>query len=196
MMNQYVRDQLNQTSLGKITTIGDIVYASSTTALSRLGIGSTGQLLAVQGNGVPAWFSPPQLAAYSASSVAIAHNTLTGISFNALNWSVTGLSLSTSAGNSSKVSITTRGYYQWTVTAAWTGNSSGLRQLYTTINAAQLNSISDKPTDTSLLYQQVTSTYPLSTTDYIGAGAYQISGGTLDLIAGVPSIQVHWVGAY
>ena len=35
-------------------TVGDILYASSTTALSKLGIGSTGQVLKVTG-GVPAW---------------------------------------------------------------------------------------------------------------------------------------------
>ena len=37
-----------------VYTVGDILYASSTTALSKLGIGSTGQVLKVAG-GVPAW---------------------------------------------------------------------------------------------------------------------------------------------
>ena len=37
-----------------VYTVGDILYASSTTALSKLGIGSAGQVLKVTG-GVPAW---------------------------------------------------------------------------------------------------------------------------------------------
>ena len=35
-------------------TVGDILYADSTTTLAKLGIGSTGQVLKVA-SGVPAW---------------------------------------------------------------------------------------------------------------------------------------------
>ena len=38
-------------------TIGDILYASGTTAISKLGIGSTGQVVTVAG-GVPTWATP------------------------------------------------------------------------------------------------------------------------------------------
>ena len=37
------------------TTAGDIDYYTSSTAKSRIGIGSSGQVLAVNGSGVPAW---------------------------------------------------------------------------------------------------------------------------------------------
>ena len=42
------------TNLTSYTT-GDIVYASGGTAISKLGIGSSGQVLTVGGSGVPAW---------------------------------------------------------------------------------------------------------------------------------------------
>ena len=36
-------------------TIGDIVYASNTTAIAKLGIGTSGQVLTVSGGGIPSW---------------------------------------------------------------------------------------------------------------------------------------------
>ena len=39
-------------------TTGDVVYASATNTLSKLGIGSTGQILTVSG-GIPSWAAAP-----------------------------------------------------------------------------------------------------------------------------------------
>jgi hypothetical protein len=46
-----------QTAPAKVTTAGDIVYATGANALTRLGIGSTGDVLTVSG-GVPTWAAP------------------------------------------------------------------------------------------------------------------------------------------
>lgn len=48
---------LAQTSAAKVTTAGDIAYATAANTLTRLGIGSTGQVLTVTG-GLPVWASP------------------------------------------------------------------------------------------------------------------------------------------
>lgn len=40
-----------------VTTAGDVIYATGSSAVTRLGIGSTGQVLTVSG-GIPAWASP------------------------------------------------------------------------------------------------------------------------------------------
>ena len=45
-----------QTAAAKVTTAGDIVYATAANTLARLGIGSSAQVLTVSG-GVPAWAS-------------------------------------------------------------------------------------------------------------------------------------------
>jgi hypothetical protein len=51
--------------------IGDIVYASNTTAISKLGIGTSGQVLTVSGGGIPSW------AAVSSSNLGSANLTST-----------------------------------------------------------------------------------------------------------------------
>ena len=50
-------------------TIGDIIYASNTTAISKLGIGTSGQVLTVSGGGIPTW------AAVSSSNLGSANLT-------------------------------------------------------------------------------------------------------------------------
>lgn len=54
MMNTHVRDNMLETAPAKVTTAGDLVYASGQNALTRLGIGSSGKVLGVSG-GAPAW---------------------------------------------------------------------------------------------------------------------------------------------
>ena len=54
LMNTHVRDNLLQTAPALVTTNGDLVYATGASALTRLAIGSTSQVLIVTG-GVPAW---------------------------------------------------------------------------------------------------------------------------------------------
>jgi hypothetical protein len=49
---------LTTPSISTMTTTGDILYASSANTPARLGIGSTGQILAVSG-GVPSWTAAP-----------------------------------------------------------------------------------------------------------------------------------------
>jgi hypothetical protein len=67
-----------------VTTAGDIIYATGSSAVTRAGIGSTGQVLTVTG-GVPTWATP------TGSSLAVSQitdvNTLSGTSIN-----ITGLS--------------------------------------------------------------------------------------------------------
>lgn len=51
-------------------TIGDIIYASNTTAIAKLGIGTSGQVLTVSGGGVPTWaaVSAPNLGSANLTS--------------------------------------------------------------------------------------------------------------------------------
>lgn len=64
-----------QGGTGIITyTTGDIIYASATNTLAKLGIGSTGQVLTVSG-GIPAWSTP-------ASNVSSFQTSLSGLTPN------------------------------------------------------------------------------------------------------------------
>jgi hypothetical protein len=55
-MNAQLRDNLLETMVAKVTTAGDIVYATAANALARLGIGATGAIMYVTG-GAPAWLA-------------------------------------------------------------------------------------------------------------------------------------------
>lgn len=65
-----IQTQINSKLPTTITTTGDIIYSSSGTTASRLGIGSAGQVLSVSG-GVPAW------ATNTVSPVAVTNKTTT-----------------------------------------------------------------------------------------------------------------------
>ena len=61
--------------------IGDLIYASNTTAIAKLGIGTSGQVLTVSGGGIPTWatVSAPNLAtANLTSNAAVRSYTLAG----------------------------------------------------------------------------------------------------------------------
>lgn len=54
IMNQHVRDNLQETAVAKAQAAGDLFYATGAHALTRLPIGSNGQILTVSG-GLPVW---------------------------------------------------------------------------------------------------------------------------------------------
>ena len=54
LMNTHVRDNMLQTAPARVTTQGDIVFASGANALSRLGIAAVNKVL-VGGANTPAW---------------------------------------------------------------------------------------------------------------------------------------------
>ena len=66
-------------------TTGDFVYASATNTLSKLGIGSTGQILSVV-SGVPAWVNPVlTFNAVSSSTQALLINNIYYTTYSGLN---------------------------------------------------------------------------------------------------------------
>lgn len=100
-----------------VTTAGDVIYATGSAAVTRLGIGSSGQVLAVSG-GVPAWTtistSPTFMGclARSTSSVAFTANTNRSIPFAAADIYDTN-SFHDPASNNTRITIPTgkSGYY-------------------------------------------------------------------------------------
>lgn len=73
-----------------VTTSGDVIYATGSSAVTRLGIGSAGQVLTVSG-GVPTWAtatgsSGPSFRAYIGTSQTLSSATWTKLAFNTENW--------------------------------------------------------------------------------------------------------------
>ena len=65
-----------------VTTSGDIIYATGSSAVTRLGVGTTGQILTVSG-GVPAWATPSASASgltqiHSSTFSAVSSKSVTG----------------------------------------------------------------------------------------------------------------------
>ena len=75
-LTTYIRD--NFQALWKFTTLGDLIYATASNALARLGIGSEGQILKVSG-GVPAWGNAAALVLPSIYPVGCVYTEITGV---------------------------------------------------------------------------------------------------------------------
>jgi hypothetical protein len=105
-------------ALNPETTLGDIAYRSSTANTNtRLGIGTTGQILTVSG-GVPAWASPAASSQKVVQIIAATHSS--GVSNSTTTYADTGLTATitpTSASNKILV-IWSQGGLQKTATNA------------------------------------------------------------------------------
>lgn len=88
-LNTHLRDNMLETAAAKVTTAGDIVYATAANALARLGVGSTGQVLTVA-SGLPSW----QTHAHTNSSANLGAD----VTINTANTWFDGPSLSLAAG--------------------------------------------------------------------------------------------------
>jgi hypothetical protein len=93
-------------NLNPETTLGDIAYRSSTANVkTRLGIGTTGQVLAVSG-GVPAWTTPASSAPASATATVATSQTTTSDSYTDL--ATSGPSVTITTGTKALVIITAK----------------------------------------------------------------------------------------
>jgi hypothetical protein len=119
---------LTTPTISTATTNGDLLYGTGSGALTRLGIGSTSQVLTVTG-GVPTWAAPaggggPTFDAYSTPSQNISASTLTKVTLQNETWDT--------AGNfaSSRFTPTTAGYYQFNAQISFEGSASSTYRLY------------------------------------------------------------------
>lgn len=121
MLNADIRDNLLQTAPAKVTTAGDIVYATAASALARLGIGGANTLLH-GGASAPAWsaVATADIANDAVDDTKVGNrvprldNRQGG---NATSWTVAG----TSSYSPAQVQMQ-GGTIQWTGGAAVSGN--------------------------------------------------------------------------
>ena len=177
--NTYIRD--NFTALWPYTTAGDIVYATSATAIDRLPIGTNGYILSVS-SGVPAWIDSANLLAKSclirrSSSQNITKNTQTLITFenevydNFSYWS---------SGDPTKIILPKAGYYRLSGTMTWDTDGDGYRAIYIGESATLVSLVknsNDIVTTTSFNYIYKTTTDNVTTYMWVK----QSSTGNLDV---------------
>lgn len=125
------------------TTLGDIAYSSATANTNtRLGVGSTGQVLTVAG-GVPSWATPaagtPTFAGasvYNSALQTIANNTYTALTFNTEQFDTNAFH--STATNTSRFTIPTgySGKYLINGQVLADNNATGTRSFYFYKNGA------------------------------------------------------------
>jgi len=175
-------------NLNPSTTLGDIEYRSSTANTNtRLGIGTTGQVLTVAA-GVPSWATPaattPTFAGCYVSmtvSTSIANDTWVKIPFNTENYDTN--SYHDNSSNNTRITIPSGkgGYYQVNASSQWGTFAESVCRLAVYVNnviVAQ-NSI----TKVNNFRGFYTKSYILNLTagDYVEIAVQQGSGNTQDL---------------
>lgn len=132
-------------ALNPSTTLGDIEYRSSTANTNtRLGIGTTGQVLTVSG-GVPAWSTPagasgPAFRAYrNTSQQSFSANTATKIQLNAESYDTDSCFDSTT---NYRFTPNKSGYYQITGSIQFSGaNATTIKEGYIYKNGSQYSKL-------------------------------------------------------
>jgi hypothetical protein len=178
-------------NLNPSTTLGDIEYRSSTANTNtRLGIGSTGNVLTVAG-GVPTWAAPASTtpafvgcSLYKSTTTSSSSSAYVTLSWDSERFDTDAFH-STST-NTSRITIPSgkAGKYRVGYTGMWSGNSVGQRQTYIMKNGTlygdhkAFQSAVGEPTSF-----QNTIIMNLIVGDYIELETYQSSGSTLTIDA-------------
>ena len=181
-----------------ITTAGDTLYGTGSGTFSRLGIGSTGQVLTVA-SGIPSWATPASASSFvgaylsNSTNPAIANTTLTTLAFNQEAYDTS--SFHDNVTNNSRMTIPSgkAGYYLITANGQWDVNAVGRRELYIYKNGSNVGgqevtaSASAYPTNSPSLVLS------LAVGDYIEIKLYQGSGGNITYYN--QQFQISYLGA-
>jgi len=190
-------------ALNPSTTLGDIEYRSSTANTNtRLGIGTTGQVLSVSG-GVPAWTTPASstptfvgASVYNSANQNTSTATYTLLNFDSEYFDTDGFHSTTT--NSSRMTIPSgkAGKYLVSGVCAWASNATGLRIVELRKNAGILTYFNTYPFTGDNVVVTMSFIVDCAVGDYLDFRAYQSSGGTLAVAGGISTIfQVSLLGA-
>jgi hypothetical protein len=174
-------------ALNPSTTLGDIEYRSSTANTNtRLGIGSTGQVLTVAG-GVPSWATPAGgsfvgVLCRKGASQTIPNTTDTVLNFSGTDTYDTDTFHDTTTNNS-RITIPAGlgGYYLIYGLNTWDVNATGRRFCELKKNGTKiLTSNGFGPNSTAAPSNMISVVLNLSAGDYMEYQVWQSSGGNLD----------------
>lgn len=170
-----------------MTTTGDIIYSSSGTTASRLGIGLTGQVLPVAG-GVPTWDYPNLLVSSAGTSgSAIWHTSGDTLKLSKL---IGGSGISITKGSDSSITIAASGGTGWSQDGSTVGSEKWLGTIDNYSLPIRTNNIERARYNTSgqYLFNTTTTTlgglaygYTINDTTYSKAlrlgGTWPVAGG-------------------
>ncbi len=178
--NTYVRD--NFTAIWVYTTAGDLAYATSSTALSRLAIGTAYKFLQVNSAATaPQWGGLHFASVYHNTTQNVATATATILTFNSENSDAQGWHSTVS--NTGRITVSAAGYYQASAYFNYTsGGGSGnyWDVVYLTLNGSNV-AINRKLQQVDANTKYFAITFPIisaSATNYFEVWLEQNSGGT------------------
>lgn len=175
-------------NLNPSTTLGDIEYRSSTANVNtRLGIGTTGQVLTVSG-GVPAWTTLSGggfvgCMVYRGSNLSVSNDTFTTVAFDNEEYDTNGFH--DNSTNNSRITIPSGkdGYYHFQAFASWATNSTNQRAMRFSVSDGRLynnyGGAASGPTYGTSAY--ISTTFYCDAGDYVELKVLQNSGGNLNL---------------
>jgi hypothetical protein len=171
-----------------ITTNGDIIYGTGSGTFTRLGIGSSAQVLTVAG-GVPSWAAAGG-STFVGCSVYTSNITLSNATFTAVTWDSEAYdtdAIHSTSSNTSRFTIPSGKSGKWLLTSnlQYNTNSSSYRANRVKVNNTTFFADNYYPpvngTETSCVMSLVMN---LTAADYVEIQARQDTGGNLLLIGG------------
>jgi len=193
---------LTTPTISTLTTNGDLVYGTGSGALSRLGIGSSAQVLTVA-SGVPSWATPAGGASFvgcsasASGSQSIANNTVTALTWNTEEFDTN--TFHSTATNTSRLTIPSGkdGYYLFTASMYWDTNATGYRSIVVKKNGSTTllvlpellgSTVASGGASMSVIASAVA-------TDYFEVYGRQTSGGALANLSQYCLFQCQFLGA-
>jgi hypothetical protein len=174
-------------ALNPSTTLGDIEYRSSTANTNtRLGIGSTGNVLTVAG-GVPTWAAPAGGATFAGCSLTMSGDqTISNGAWTKVNWDTetfdTDAYHSTST-NTSRITIPSgkAGYYQVNAFTQWSVFAEAVIGIGIYINNVRIHGPTVTKTNNFRGFYNMPQIVNVAVSDYIEIAVFQESGASQDL---------------
>ncbi len=176
------------------TTLGDLAYSSATANTNtRLGIGSTGNVLTVSG-GVPVWSAPVSGSTFAGWSIyknatqSIANSSSVFMTWQNETYDTDGYH--STVTNTSRATIPSgkAGKYLLVAGLSWANGTTGERYVHIYKNGAAVPGADESATINSFgnanrQSQKCISVLDLAVNDYVEVRVVQTSGGSLDTTA-------------
>jgi hypothetical protein len=178
-------------ALNPSTTLGDIEYRSSTANTNtRLGIGTTGQVLTVAG-GVPSWASAGAsfkgVSLWQSTDISLANDTTVALTWNSENFDTDAFhSTSTNTG---RITIPSAldGKYHINGAISFVGGAAGFRRVDVLKNGTVFiygGNIASASASGGTQFIPFSVLLDLVATDYVSISVSQSSGGTINTLGG------------
>jgi hypothetical protein len=172
------------------TTKGDIVAATAASTISRLGVGTNGQVLTADSTAATgikwatASSSPTAVGCYiyKSASQTISTSTVTAVSFNTESFDTDSMHDNVTDNTRITIPAGKAGKYQVNSTILFANNTTGLRRIELWLNGSlfQQDSMAVSSND-GRAFMTIASVLNLAAADYIEIYVFQSSGGNLDV---------------